>query len=77
MAPPADTKSKEVSSPFTQIQQSQEVRSSIQNISHLLNTGLSPETLDICIQLCEAGINPQALADIIQQIRNEIVRTNQ
>ena len=53
------------------------MRSSIQNISHLLNTGLSPETLDICIQLCEAGINPQALADIIQQIRNEIVRTNQ
>lgn len=77
MAPPADNRSKDSTCPFNQIQQSQEIRSSIQKMSHLLNTGLSHDTLDICIQLCEAGINPQALADIIQQIRNEIQRTNQ
>lgn len=77
MAPPADNKGKDSSSPFSQIQQSHETRAHIQKMSHLLNTGLSPDTLDICIQLCEAGINPQALADIIQQIRNEIQRTNQ
>lgn len=59
---------------LSQIRQSQELRSNIQNISSILNTGLSPETLDICIQLCEAGVHPQALANVIQQIRREVAQ---
>lgn len=60
-------------SDLSQIRNSAEVRANIQNISALLNTGLSPETLDICIQLCEAGVHPQALANVIQQIRREVI----
>lgn len=56
---------------FQTIRNSQELRANLQNISQLLNTGLTNETLDICIQLCEAGVHPQSLANIIQQIRRE------
>lgn len=58
---------------LSQIRNSAEIRANIQNISAILNTGLSPETLDICIQLCEAGVHPQALANVIQQIRREVI----
>lgn len=61
-------------SDLNQIRNSQELRSNLQNISSILNTGLSPETLDICIQLCEAGVHPQALANVIQQIRREVAQ---
>lgn len=54
------------------LQQSQTVRKTIQTMSHLLNTGLSNDTLDICIRLCEAGVHPQVLAEVIQQIRREV-----
>lgn len=60
-------------SDLSRIRNSAEIRANIQNISALLNTGLSPETLDICIQLCEAGVHPQALANVIQQIRREVI----
>lgn len=55
----------------TTIRNTQELRANLQNMSQLLNTGLTNETLDICIQLCEAGVHPQSLANIIQQIRRE------
>lgn len=58
------------------LQQSQKIRTNIQNISQLLNTGLSTETLDICIRLCEAGVHPQALADVINAIQHEIEELN-
>lgn len=59
---------------LTTIVNSQQLRTNLQNISSILNTGLSPETLDICIQLCEAGVHPQALANVIQQIRREMAQ---
>ncbi|KAL7753868.1 Mitotic-spindle organizing protein 1 [Sorochytrium milnesiophthora] len=40
-------------------------------ISNLLNTGLDRETLSICISLCEAGVNPDALAAVIKELRRE------
>ena len=55
----------------TTIRNTQELRANLQNMSQLLNTGLTNKTLDICIQLCEAGVHPQSLANIIQQIRRE------
>lgn len=61
-------------SDLNQIRNSNELRSNLQNISAILNTGLSAETLDICIQLCEAGVHPQALANVIQQIRREVAQ---
>jgi mitotic-spindle organizing protein 1 len=56
------------------IRNSEELRANLQNISSILNTGLTPEMLDICIQLCEAGVHPQALANVIQQIRREVAQ---
>lgn len=61
---------------YTILQQSQKIRKNIQNISQLLNTGLSTETLDICIKLCEAGVHPQALADVIIAVQQEMEELN-
>lgn len=61
---------------YTILQQSQKIRKNIQNISQLLNTGLSSETLDICIKLCEAGVHPQALADVINAVQQEMEELN-
>lgn len=65
------------SSDLSAIRNSQQLRANLQNISSILNTGLSPETLDICIQLCEAGVHPQALANVIQQMRSELAAIQQ
>lgn len=54
------------------IQQSQELRTHLMNVSNMLNTGLSEEQLAICVQLCESGVNPQALAEIVKQIRSQV-----
>lgn len=62
---------------LSQIRNSQELRGNLQNISNILNTGLTPEILDICIQLCEAGVHPQALANVIQQIRREVAQIHE
>lgn len=61
---------------YIQLQQSQKIRKTLYNMSHLLNTGLSAETLDVCIRLCEAGVHPEALADIVSAIRSEMEALN-
>ena len=48
------------------------VCSAVKEISDLLNTGLDDETLRICVQLLEAGINPEALADVVKELRREM-----
>ena len=40
-------------------------------ISRLLNTGLDKETLSLCMGLLEQGVNPEALADVIIEIREQ------
>ncbi len=40
-------------------------------MSKLLNTGLTKEQLSICVALCESGVNPEALAAIIKELRRE------
>lgn len=57
---------------YLRIQQSQMIRTSIQGISQLLNTGLDSYSLDLCMKLLEAGIHPQALADVVNEINREI-----
>ena len=44
----------------------------LMEISKLLNTGLDSETLTICVRLCESGVNPEALALVIQELRREV-----
>ena len=36
-----------------------------------MNTGLDDETLRVCVQLLEAGVNPEALATVVQELRRE------
>ena len=43
----------------------------LMEISNLLNTGLDSETLVLCVKLCEAGVNPEALASVIRELRRE------
>ena len=40
-------------------------------MSKLLNTGLDGETLMTCVRLCEGGVNPEALARVIKELRRE------
>eukprot|EP00968_Pinguiococcus_pyrenoidosus_P027786 scaffold7468_cov277-Pinguiococcus_pyrenoidosus.AAC.1 len=40
-------------------------------ISSILNTGLSEEALAILMQLCEAGVNPEALAAVVKELRQD------
>ena len=44
----------------------------IQQMSELLETGLDPETLSICVHLCEQGVNPEALASVVKELRREM-----
>lgn len=62
---------------YLRLQRNQEIRENIQNISQLLNTGLSEETLDICVKLCEAGVHPQSLADAVNAFRSEMTRLDE
>ncbi|CAL1547042.1 unnamed protein product [Lymnaea stagnalis] len=43
----------------------------LMEISRLLNTGLDQETMAVCLRLCENGVNPEALALVIQELRRE------
>jgi len=40
-------------------------------LSNLLNTGLDRESLAILVSLCENGVNPEALAMVVKELRRE------
>ena len=41
------------------------------DISPLLQTGLDRETLSILVDLTESGVNPEALATVVKELRRE------
>jgi len=41
------------------------------DVSNLLDTGLSREQLAVLIALVERGVNPEALAAVIRELRRE------
>jgi len=43
----------------------------VHEISSLLDTGLDKESLSILIGLVESGVNPEALAAVVKEIRRE------
>lgn len=45
-------------------------------MSQLLNTQLDKETLATCVSMIESGVNPEALAAVIQELRRENVALN-
>ncbi|CAB4001825.1 mitotic-spindle organizing 1 [Paramuricea clavata] len=63
MAEPSDSGSN--------IKSARETIEVLMEMSNLLNTGLDSETLVLCVKLCEAGVNPEALASVIRELRRE------
>mmetsp|Transcript_62093 Transcript_62093/g.115198 ORF Transcript_62093/g.115198 Transcript_62093/m.115198 type:complete len:130 (+) Transcript_62093:67-456(+) len=43
-------------------------------ISKLLNTGLNKDSLASLVSLCELGVNPEALAEAVTELRDEVER---
>ena len=40
-------------------------------ISQILNTGLDKTSLSILVSLCESGVNPEALAAVVKELKRE------
>jgi len=45
------------------------------DISQLLNTQLDRESLATCVTMIENGVNPEALAAVIKELRREAEKT--
>ncbi|KAF4595956.1 Mitotic-spindle organizing protein 1 [Ophiocordyceps camponoti-floridani] len=43
----------------------------LHEIAIILNTNLDRRTLSICISMIERGVNPEALAQVIKELRRE------
>jgi len=43
----------------------------LEEISTLLNTHLDRHTLSLCVSMIENGVNPEALATVIKELRRE------
>ncbi len=41
-------------------------------ISNILGTGLDRETLALLVGLLESGVNPEALATVVRELRREV-----
>ena len=44
---------------------------SLQELSNILETGLDRESLSILLELTEAGVNPEALAALVKELRKQ------
>ncbi|RDW76251.1 mitotic-spindle organizing protein 1 [Aspergillus mulundensis] len=53
-------------------QAAREVIDILQEISILLNTKLDRTELSLCVSLIENGVNPDALATVIKDLRREV-----
>ncbi|KAJ4153068.1 hypothetical protein LMH87_009574 [Akanthomyces muscarius] len=49
----------------------QEAVDVLHEISHILNCHIDRKTLSICISLIERGVNPEALAQVVKDLRQE------
>ncbi|KJE90174.1 hypothetical protein CAOG_01519 [Capsaspora owczarzaki ATCC 30864] len=54
-----------------QVREAKETMDVLFEMSKLLDTGLDRETLAICVSLCESGVNPEALAAVVKELRRE------
>lgn len=58
------------------VYEAKETYATLLDISQLLGADLDPEVLTICVRLCEAGVNSQSLAQILQLLRSEVANVN-
>jgi mitotic-spindle organizing protein 1 len=42
------------------------------HMSNVLDTGLDRHTLSVLIALCDLGVNPEALAAVVKELRREL-----
>ena len=56
---------------LTDPQTAEETMEVLYEISKILNTGLDRSTLATLVGLCEAGVNPEALAAVVKELRRE------
>jgi mitotic-spindle organizing protein 1 len=54
------------------VQRSNEALGIVCELSNILGTGLDRETLSILIGLLESGVNPEALATVVRELRREL-----
>lgn len=45
------------------------------HMSNILETGLDRHTLSVLIALCDLGLNPEALAAVVKELRRESLST--
>lgn len=50
------------------VNKSPALRIAVHGMSELINTRLSTEALDICVELIEAGVQPRALSEVVLHI---------
>ncbi|KAJ5946724.1 mitotic-spindle organizing protein associated with a ring of gamma-tubulin 1 [Penicillium verhagenii] len=48
----------------------------LEDISKILNTNLTRTELSLCVSLIENGVNPDALAAVVKDLRKESVNVN-
>ncbi|MCJ1275299.1 hypothetical protein MMC21_003100 [Puttea exsequens] len=58
-------------------QAAREVIDILSEISLLLNTHLDRSALSLCVSLIENGVNPEALATVIRELRKEGAKVHQ
>ncbi|KAF0982590.1 hypothetical protein FDP41_011520 [Naegleria fowleri] len=59
------------------IKETQETLEIAYEINNILNAGLDRESLSIIMNLCEMGINPEALAACVKEIKTEANKLKQ
>lgn len=53
------------------LEESKETLEVLYEISQLLNTGLDRTSLGLLVSLCENGVNPEALAAVVKELKRE------
>jgi len=55
----------------SELEEAKETLEIIYELSQLLNCGLDKQTLSILVSLCENGVNPDALAAVVKELKRE------
>jgi len=55
----------------TNVKAADQAVNTLYEISNILDCGVDKETLRILVGLCEAGVNPEALAHVVKELRRE------
>jgi mitotic-spindle organizing protein 1 len=54
------------------MEKTRETMDLVYEMSLLLNTGLDKQTLAHCVSLLEQGVNPEALATVIKELKSKV-----